>query len=189
VIESTTINTNAESIVEIDLIPLISDPENNLDLNSFEITEGPSSDALAFIDGDGVLIINYEDTFFNGTDQIEIQACDLQGSCTQQIFTIHVGENSAALIIYNGISVNADGMNAIWRIQNVELFDNTRNNEVTIYNRWGDEVYAESNYDNVDRVFTGKSKSGSDLPSGTYFYRIEFKGGLTAKTGFLVLKR
>lgn len=189
VIESTTINTNTESIVEIDLVPLISDPEDNLDLNSFEITDGPSSNALAFIDGDGVLIINYEETFFNGTDQIEIQACDLQGSCSQEVFTIHVGENSADLIIYNGMSLNGDNMNAIWRIQNIELFDNTRDNEVTIYNRWGDEVYAESNYDNVDRVFTGKSKSGSDLPSGTYFYKIEFKGGLAAKTGFLVLKR
>jgi gliding motility-associated-like protein len=188
VIEPTTVNTSTESIVEIDLVPLISDPEDDLNVNSFQITDGPSSNALAFID-DGVLIINYQGTFFNGTDQIEIQACDVQGSCTQEIFTINVGENSAALIIYNGISMNGDGMNAIWRIQNIELFDNTRNNEVTIYNRWGDEVYAESNYNNGDRVFDGKSKSGSDLPSGTYFYLIEFKGGLAAKTGFLVLKR
>jgi gliding motility-associated-like protein len=189
VIEPTTVSVSSGAIVEIDLVARISDADGNLDLNSFQITAGPASGALASIDDEGLLIIDYLETSFSGTDEIEISACDQLGLCSQETFIIQVGENSGEFIIYNGISVNGDNLNAIWRLQNIDATESTRSNVVTIYNRWGDEVFTVSNYDNVDRVFNGKNKNGGDLPSGTYFYRIEFKSGLASKTGFLVLKR
>jgi hypothetical protein len=44
------------------------------------------------------------------------------------------------------------------------------------------------NYDNTIRVFKGLTNNGQELPSGTYFYKIEFKGH-GAKTGYLTLKK
>jgi gliding motility-associated-like protein len=51
-------------------------------------------------------------------------------------------------------------------------------NKVSIYNRWGDIVFEVQNYNNTDRSFTGLSNSGNELPSGNYFYKIEFASGL-----------
>jgi gliding motility-associated-like protein len=60
---------------------------------------------------------------------------------------------------------------------------------VTIFNRWGDIVFNVSNYNNNDRVFRGIHQNGGNLPSGTYFYQVEFSSGLKSLKGFLTLKR
>ncbi|MFZ6001642.1 MAG: gliding motility-associated C-terminal domain-containing protein, partial [Bacteroidota bacterium] len=66
---------------------------------------------------------------------------------------------------------------------------NAKQNRVTIYNRWGDEVFEIANYDNKERVFRGQNKNGNDLPSGTYLYKIEFTNNRPNQTGYLVIKR
>ena len=78
----------------------------------------------------------------------------------------------------------------------INLFYNTsnfflirKNNRVTIYNRWGDVVWEGTNYNNSTVVFDGANNNGKELPSGTYFYKIDFSTGLESKTGFLSLKR
>jgi len=53
----------------------------------------------------------------------------------------------------------------------------------------GDVVWEGENCNNGTIAFTGMSKTGNDLPAGTYFYKIEFSSGLPARTGFLSLKR
>ena len=93
------------------------------------------------------------------------------------------------LIIYNAISPDGNGMNEIFRIENIDALEETKTNTVTIYNRWGDVVFDISNYNNTDRVFKGVSESGKDLPSGIYYYKIEFTSGQKTKTGYLSLKR
>lgn len=99
------------------------------------------------------------------------------------------GEASNGLIIYNAISADGNSLNEIFRIENIDAQEETSNNTVTIYNRWGDVVFEVSDYNNDDRVFTGINKNGKELPSGIYFYKIEFRGGLKSKTGYLSLKR
>jgi gliding motility-associated-like protein len=98
-------------------------------------------------------------------------------------------ESGDGLVIYNAVSPDGNGSNEIFTIENVEATEETRSNTVTIYNRWGDVVFDVSNYDNDERVFTGVSNSGKDLPSGIYYYKIEFSSGLKPKTGYLSLKR
>lgn len=93
------------------------------------------------------------------------------------------------LVIYNAVSADGNSLNEILRIENIDALEETRTNTVTIYNRWGDVVFDVSNYDNNDRVFTGVSNSGNDLPSGIYYYKIQFSSGLKTKTGYLSLKR
>jgi gliding motility-associated-like protein len=55
---------------------------------------------------------------------------------------------------------------------------------LTIYNRWGNEVYHAEGYKNSWRgTFDGK-----DLPDGTYFYRLEIKNQ-KPRNGFVEIKR
>lgn len=93
------------------------------------------------------------------------------------------------LVIYNAISVDGNSLNEIFRIENITAQEETSNNTVTIYNRWGDVVFDVSDYNNADRAFKGVSNKGNDLPSGIYYYKIEFTNGLKTKTGYLSLRR
>ncbi|MEJ0056248.1 MAG: gliding motility-associated C-terminal domain-containing protein [Bacteroidota bacterium] len=69
------------------------------------------------------------------------------------------------------------------------MLEETRNNHVTVFNRWGDSVFETDNYDNVNRVFLGVSKNGSQLPAGTYFYKIDYTSGRGTETGYVSLRR
>jgi gliding motility-associated-like protein len=187
IIITTTTAVQIEGIVTVDLLPLISDPDNDLDISTLELLSSESDQgASAQINTDSQLILDYDGVLFFGTDKVTIQVCDEIPNCAQQELIIEVGGD---LIIYNGFSPNGDSFNATWQIQNIEILPQTKNNKVTLYNRWGDEIFNAINYDNEERVFKGLNKNGNELPTGTYFYRIEFMSGLSTKTGFLVLKR
>jgi gliding motility-associated-like protein len=71
---------------------------------------------------------------------------------------------------YTGITPNGDGFNDNWQIDSIIYFPE---NMVSIFNRWGDLVWAGKNYDNVNVVWDGKNRSGKDLPDATYFYFVE----------------
>lgn len=187
VIETSTESTVIEGIVTLNLTSLITDPDNNLDATSLKIISLPPSGASAQIIN-GVLTVNYSGLGFTGTDIVRIEVCDLLGSCTQQNITIEV---EGDLIVYTGISPNGDSHNDVWIIKNIELLPDTKKNTVTILNRWGSPVFELTNYDNKERVFRGLNKNGNELPSGVYFYRIEFDPGVARKSinGYLILKQ
>lgn len=76
--------------------------------------------------------------------------------------------------IYNAISPNGDSKNETFYIVGINSFTN---NKLTIYNRWGVEVYYKENYNNeFNGISEGRAtiKAGEKLPSGTYFYTFEF---------------
>ncbi|MCB0488003.1 MAG: VCBS repeat-containing protein [Cyclobacteriaceae bacterium] len=91
------------------------------------------------------------------------------------------------IIVYNGISPNGDAFNQFFNIENIETLG--PENNVSIFNRWGDKVFEISNYNNDDRRFEGRSDDGKELSSGVYFYRIKFENGLPELKGYLTLKR
>jgi gliding motility-associated-like protein len=91
-------------------------------------------------------------------------------------------------VIYNGVSPNGDGKNDFWLIEFIDLLDNTKNNEVRIFNRWGDLVWEAKNYDNQTVVFTGLNRNGKELPSGNYFYQVNFSGR-SSESGYISLRR
>ncbi len=66
-------------------------------------------------------------------------------------------------MVANLISPNGDGINDAWYIQNISSFPD---NEVHIYNIYGNEVYAKKGYTND---WQG-TYNGADLPDGTYYY-------------------
>jgi gliding motility-associated-like protein len=88
--------------------------------------------------------------------------------------------------VFNGISVSVNGKNDFLRIRNIELYPN---NQVTIFNRWGDRVFDMPGYDNDQKSFRGESnQTGTKLPSGTYFYSIDLGDSSVNTTGYLVIK-
>ncbi|MCU0420691.1 MAG: gliding motility-associated C-terminal domain-containing protein [Cyclobacteriaceae bacterium] len=90
------------------------------------------------------------------------------------------------ITVYNALSLNNDLQNDFFRIDNIQTVSPV--NTVTVYNRWGDEVWMGTNYDNDRVVFVGKSQDGSVLPSGVYFYRINAEAG-EPLTGYLHLRK
>lgn len=185
VIATTTVSTSIQGKVTIDLKSLISDVDGNIDFASFKIISTPVSGAAAEITN-ALLTINYSGLSFSGQDKITIEVCDLLGSCSQQELIINVADE---IFVFNGISPNGDLFNEKWIIQNIESLSDTRENKVSIFNRWGDQIFEASNYDNDTRVFKGVNKNGSEVTSGVYFYKIEFPSGRKSMSGYLTVKK
>lgn len=90
------------------------------------------------------------------------------------------------LEIFNLFSPNGDGTNETFVIKGIENFEN----ELKIYNRWGNIVFEVTNYQND---WNGISNAGrairrnQKLPAGTYFYTLELKESGKATTGWLYI--
>ncbi len=183
---ATTITSVAGQSVTIPFISFISDLNDNIDFNSIQIINGPTSNAMATFDASFNLIMDYSNTPFVGIDQITIQVCDLLSACSQIVLTIEV---SGDIIPYNGVSPNGDGYNDHFEIKNIQFLEPTNN--VTIYNRWGDKVFEMENYDSLNPAlrFEGRQNNGKELPSGVYFYKVEFLSGRKDLTGYITLKK
>ncbi|KAA9340158.1 T9SS type B sorting domain-containing protein [Adhaeribacter soli] len=68
------------------------------------------------------------------------------------------------LDVPNAFSPNNDGINDVWEIPEL---DNYPDNEVTVINRWGNEVFRTKNYQ--------QNWNGKDLAAGTYYYILRVK--------------
>lgn len=172
-------------IIRINLSALLSDPENNLDITTLQIVSGLPSGATATIDGTD-LVIDYSGMPFPGIETIVIEVCDLTGKCTIETLTLNL---STEISIFNAISPNADGKNETFFIENIDLLPETQQNKLTLFNRWGSIVFEAVNYNNTNNAFRGLGKNGEELPSGTYYYSLEFSSGAPKRTGFISLKR
>ncbi len=92
------------------------------------------------------------------------------------------------LEIPTGFSPNADGVNDLFVIKGL----NGRKVKLTVFNRWGNKVYENPEYDNTwnGTVNISSVKFGNEkLPQATYFYIVEFLDGETEPvTGYVVLQ-
>jgi gliding motility-associated-like protein len=174
--------TQVEGIVTLNLLPLIT-TLGTLDVASLKIITQPRSGATASITN-GVLTINYSNQkSFSGSDEVVIEACNTNGLCSQQSFSIEV---AGEVVVYNAVSPNGDDKNEYFKLQYIEAV--SPKNRVTIFNRWGDEVFFVDDYDNANRVFSGRTSDGAFLPPGTYFYKIALHDTGKLITGFLALR-
>lgn len=73
----------------------------------------------------------------------------------------------ACIPLHAGFTPNNDGTNDTWIVPCLAMFDNN----VEVYNRWGQLVYARENYDGS---WDGKN-NGQDLAAATYYYVITVK--------------
>lgn len=68
------------------------------------------------------------------------------------------------LIIPEAFTPNGDNINETFQILGLYHYDN---NAISIFNRWGSEVYSSQSYDGL---WGGTNNSGNLLPAGVYFY-------------------
>jgi gliding motility-associated-like protein len=187
VFDNAEVSTTSGGTVNIDLLSLISDSDGDIDAGTLSVIQQPASGALATITENGELIVDYNGIAFYGSESVIVAVCDSKGDCDQSTITITV--SSGEIEIFNAVAPNSPhGNNKFMRIRNLP-----RNNKVTIFNRWGDKVFQVNNYDDNDpgKRFDGKGENGNMLPSGTYFYTIDFTGDTISKplTGYLALKQ
>jgi gliding motility-associated-like protein len=101
------------------------------------------------------------------------------------------------LIIPNVITPNDDRSNDVFAIKKLNP---VRDNELTIYDRWGKVVFSQKNYKciykkgeymNTDGAFDGFSRNGRKLPEGTYYYAFKYFAFPDGKTytGTLMILR
>ncbi len=92
------------------------------------------------------------------------------------------------ILVYNALSPNGDGRNDTLIIRGIESIPN---NELVIFNRWGQEVYRKKGYDNSwggDSEGRVTVNSDAQLPVGTYYYVLEINGQ-QSQAGYFYIQR
>lgn len=124
-----------------------------------------------------------------GVDQVCIITCDNTGICDTTILVVTVNEEAIEepeeddLIIYTGFSPNGDGVNDLFTIENIEKYPGNR---LTVYNRWGLQVFHAKDYTNQN-AWDG-SFGDFLLPDGGYFYFLKLPDGRTLN-GWVNIRR
>ncbi len=178
--ESTLINTP---------ITIVSSTNDIGDFSTISILTGPTNGTV--IDNGSGNMQYFPSTNFVGTDIIIYTICDSLCADICDTATIYITiEEEVILNIPNGFSPNGDGINDAFYIEGLE---NYPNNDIIIFNRWGDEVFSAQPYDNnwEGRTTNNTLKiSGDVVVDGTYYFVLNLNQvGENPKNGFIELRR
>ncbi|MEM6316091.1 MAG: gliding motility-associated C-terminal domain-containing protein [Bacteroidota bacterium] len=152
---------------------------------TFRITKFPDFGRLTE-EADGTITYIPETNFF-GEDNFRYKLCSntCEEVCDTAIVNLVVTDvqGSGICFVPNGLTPNNDNVNDELVIPC--LFGNTEN-ELIIFNRWGDEVYSAMPYNND----WGGTHDGEPLPAGTYFYLLKLNANSQeAIQGYLTIFR
>lgn len=103
-------------------------------------------------------------------------------SCTYTVSVLVQNSTVSCFFVPNGFSPNGDGINDTWEIPGINNYPNA---QVTVLNRWGQEMLNTNNY---TTPWDGSFKGGL-LPTSDYYYIINLNDGSKALTGTLTIKR
>jgi gliding motility-associated-like protein len=84
--------------------------------------------------------------------------------------------------IPNIVTPNGDGLNDLFQVQFVEFFPGA---SLAVFNRWGQEVFSSSSYDQYQAE--NKGWDPDDLPGGVYFYELKLPSVDKIETGNLTI--
>ena len=158
--------------------------------NDVESGDGGSVWSILTQPTHGTIIFNTDGSYtytpglnFIGSDTFTYQLCDIDGDCDQATVTISIDD----IVSPNQVlTPNGDNHNDTFIINGIEFYPE---NDLTIYNRWGNKVYQKSGYMNEWDGVSNENKVGSmSLPVGTYFYVLKY-GNQRHKTGYVYLDR
>ncbi len=106
-----------------------------------------------------------------GETEVTYQICSTNcpEKCDEATIIIIVPEDPNEPEVANTITPNEDGLNdmLIFDIIANNAPDEFPDNEIIIFNRWGDIVYSAAPYNND---WNGLNDQGNELPHGTYYY-------------------
>tara|TARA_B100000508_G_scaffold140962_2_gene144606 strand:+ start:2346 stop:6179 length:3834 start_codon:yes stop_codon:yes gene_type:complete len=157
-------------------------PEDTLKLiGTFEIYEGPK-ESRSFDTTAGVVnglnsTIYYEPKLdFRRTDSSLYRICNVScANICDSAKVIYYVLGNPYEFIPSAFTPNGDGVNDFWVVPGIESY---LENEVYIYNRWGDLVYQAAPYENQWEGQTNKGiAGGKKLVDGTYFYVLKTNRG------------
>ncbi len=170
-----------------DSLPLAlldNDQVANFEDSQLTITRYPEYGSIKELTDGTILYTPYQNYF--GKDFFRYKLCSTlcEEVCDTAIVNIAITgvEGSGACFIPNTISPNNDGNNDVFLIS---CLDDFPNNQLSIFNRWGDKVYEAAPYNNnwqgdFDR---------QPLPAGTYFYVLKLTNEGEPLQGFISLFR
>ena len=128
---------------------------------------------------------------FSGEIEVSYEICieDCPDLCSVATLSIVIDRSIDPNADFpNAITPNGDGLNDafIFDLLSANL-DKYPNNEMTIFNRWGDVVYNAAPYTND---WSGQNNQGNDLPEGTYYYVLilDVANGLILKGDITILR-
>ena len=149
---------------------------------SFDVTQeainagGVSNTAIAVADSPdlGTTIIDTSD-----------DGDDFDGNTTDDPTETTFG----CLIVINEFSPNGDG-----ETLQINCIENFPNNKLEVYNRWGNIVFEQRGYTNVngwDGTSNGRAviNKGEQLPEGTYYYILDLADGSKPRVGWIYINR
>ena len=105
-------------------------------------------------------------------DTLTYIICDkgTPSKCASARLIITISQERQEFEIFNLLTPNGDGKNDYWQINGIELYPN---NEITLFNRWGDKINQYTGYNNTDKRWNGTNENKEFLPDGVYFYIIK----------------
>ncbi len=187
--EDTTDNDNTFPLDTLRLTTLVNTPLiDQCMTNSSTIIDSISIDDCGNPDN-GFLLLqdNYCFSYtpnpdFVGTDFFCIVICS---TLTCDTTYVQVEVTSDEMEIFTGFSPNNDGVNDFFTIKNIENFPQ---NSLEVFNRWGNRVYRQENYQND----WGGTFENLILPDGVYFYILKINNDNDAQdvhSGYLEIVR
>jgi len=122
---------------------------------------------------------------YSGSVNFRYRVCSEQcpDVCQEAILVLQIGQEPGC-DMPTIITPNNDGVNDILVVPCLVLEDEYPRNRLSIFNQWGDEVYAASPYRNDWAGTYG----GQILPPGTYFFVLDLQNGEVPESGFLIIK-
>lgn len=161
--------------------------EVEIDILSNDFINGNLTSVRILIDAiHGLAVLNpdYSITFtpdrgFCGLDAFAYEICNEIGCDTS---AVDVEVICTQPMVYNGFSPNEDGINDLFKINNLEFYPD---HELRIFNRWGTQVYFRKEYKSD---WDGRDLNNKMLPDGTYFYFLDLGNGDTMN-GYVEIHR
>ncbi|WP_421930567.1 Ig-like domain-containing protein [Marivirga tractuosa] len=124
-------------------------------------------------------------------NEAEIEGNEADPNLENNLSELITIEVTGEFEVTKGFSPDGDGVNDVWQIKGIE---NYPNNTVKVFNRWGNEVFGTTAYNNTDNGWAGEVEarlvvSGNTVPDGTYFYLIDLGNGSKPLSGYITIKR
>jgi hypothetical protein len=196
--------TDPAFIPDITIAPILADDQrytasvvvpSTTHLSSYTVKWSVSSGTI--IGSDTSTSVSYFPSFLKTVNSVTINlvltnACGVAFTTQKLVPVTHVLKNEGRVTPVKLISPNGDGLGYDFLyLENIELYPE---NEVTIYNRWGNVVYRKTGYDNDIVKFVSKNMSGEEVTNGVFYYLIKINSANVPKEsasmkGFFILKR